>query len=129
MDGQRITPEHTEICIGPKTLMPDYTLGDIDLSLRSPLDNGRRAIQPEQSLGYLSFLPLEILTDMMTRLDLLSSNNFRQVNKSAMKFSMQCRKIRPSSDTAPRFFAVSSARKQGTLILERYIKHSAKQVV
>lgn len=45
--------------------MSDYTLGDIDLSLHCPLDNGRHAIQPMQSLGRLSLLPLETLTDVL----------------------------------------------------------------
>lgn len=65
--------------------MSDYTLGNIDLSLLCPLDNGRRAVQPMQPLGQLSLLPLEILAHVILQLDVLSLTTFRRVNKSAME--------------------------------------------
>lgn len=80
-----ITSELVEKWTRAKLPMLQYTLGDIDLSLCCPLDNGRHAIQPMQALGHLDLLPLETLTDVLLRLDLLSLTIFRRVNKHAMQ--------------------------------------------
>ncbi|KAI1107747.1 hypothetical protein F4804DRAFT_109132 [Jackrogersella minutella] len=84
MDANSITPELIEKWASQRINLVDYTLNNIDHSLHSSLDNGRHAIQPTESLGYLSILPLETLTNVILGLDVLSLANWRRVNKSAM---------------------------------------------
>ncbi|KAF2237039.1 hypothetical protein EV356DRAFT_442661 [Viridothelium virens] len=65
--------------------MPDHTLGDNDLIRTCPLDNGRHVVNPVRDLGRLSILPLEILTDIILCLDILSLTVFRRVNNRGMQ--------------------------------------------
>ncbi|KAL2020948.1 hypothetical protein VTK56DRAFT_7835 [Thermocarpiscus australiensis] len=85
MNAESITPELIQEWTRQQLRITDYTLGDIDLSPNCPLDNGRHAIQPMQPLGHLSTLPLEVLTNVLLRLDILSLTDFRLVNQSAMQ--------------------------------------------
>ncbi|KAI9698312.1 MAG: hypothetical protein M1820_007474 [Bogoriella megaspora] len=66
----------------PPTL--DAILSDTDLTRKCPLDNGRHAVNPVQDLGRLSALPLEVLTDILLYLDIISLTTFRQVNNCGM---------------------------------------------
>ncbi|KAI8628600.1 hypothetical protein F5Y19DRAFT_464972 [Xylariaceae sp. FL1651] len=68
-----------------KSRIVDYTLDDADLETRCPLDNGRYLlIPPQDSLGQLYMLPLELLTYVFLTLDLPSLTVFRRVNRRAM---------------------------------------------
>ncbi|KAI1430318.1 hypothetical protein F5Y12DRAFT_16100 [Xylaria sp. FL1777] len=84
MDAKSITPELVEKWTQKRLSILDYTLSDIKHSPHSALDNSQHAMQPTEFLGDLSLLPLEILTHVIYRLDVLSLNTFRRVNKHAM---------------------------------------------
>jgi len=85
-DDPFITPEVIEKWTLEGLLMPDYAVGDIDLSLRCPLDNSRHTLHPAQELGKLGRLPPEVLVNVVLSLDILSLTVFRRVNKGAMVF-------------------------------------------
>ena len=83
MNKKPIPPELMEEWTSQRLSISDYTLSDIDLSRRCPLDNGLHTSEPKHGLGNLSLLPLEILTDVFLELDVLSMTTFRRVNKGA----------------------------------------------
>jgi hypothetical protein len=83
MEEDSITPALIETWTRQRLPIPDYTLGDIDLSLHCPLDNDRHTFQPTYSLAQLSLLSLELVIDVILRLDILSLTAFRMVNKGA----------------------------------------------
>jgi hypothetical protein len=63
----------------------DHTLDENDLVRLCPLDNGRHQINPIHYLGVLDRLPLELLIDIFTQVDLLSLTSFRRINQRAMQ--------------------------------------------
>ncbi|KAI1114732.1 hypothetical protein F5Y14DRAFT_413564 [Nemania sp. NC0429] len=79
-----LTPSQLEAYAYRKSRIVDYTLDDADLETRCPLDNGRRLILPQDSLGQLDMLPLELLMCIFLTLDLPSLTVFRCVNRRAM---------------------------------------------
>ncbi|KAI3335105.1 hypothetical protein F4824DRAFT_166216 [Ustulina deusta] len=79
-----LTPSQLEAYAYRKSRIVDYTLDDADLETRCPLDNGRHLIPPQDSLGQLDMLPLELLTCIFLTLDLPSLTIFRRVNRRAM---------------------------------------------
>ncbi|KAI2781423.1 hypothetical protein F4815DRAFT_78467 [Daldinia loculata] len=81
MDVKSITPELIKKWTCQRLAMLAHTLSDIDrFFYRSP-NNSQHTIQPTESLGYLSVLPLETLTGVVLRLDVLSVTTLRRVNR------------------------------------------------
>ncbi|TRX94855.1 hypothetical protein FHL15_004316 [Xylaria flabelliformis] len=79
-----LTPSQLEAYAYRKLRIVDYTLDDADLETRCPLDNGQHLIPPQDSLGQLDMLPLELLSCIFLALDLPSLTVFRRVNRCAM---------------------------------------------
>ncbi|KAI1188651.1 hypothetical protein F5B17DRAFT_394761 [Nemania serpens] len=80
-----LTPSQLEAYAYRKSRIVDYTLDDADLETRCPLDNGRHLLPPPQeSLGQLDMLPLELLICVFVTLDLPLLTVFRRVNRRAM---------------------------------------------
>ncbi|KAI0517901.1 hypothetical protein F5B22DRAFT_600968 [Xylaria bambusicola] len=79
-----LTPSQLEAYAYRKQRIVDYILDDANLETRCPLDNGRHLIPPQDSLGQLDMLPLELLTCILMVLDLPSLTIFRRVNRRAM---------------------------------------------
>ena len=70
----------------PRPNLTDNTLEDNDLAQHCPLDNGRHRLDPKYNLGNLALLPPEILTAVLTQVDLQSLTEFRRVNQRVMEF-------------------------------------------
>lgn len=63
----------------------DNNLDDANLETRCPLDNGRHSGTPEQTVGQLDLLPLEIVNEILLSMDLPTLTNFRCINRRAMQ--------------------------------------------
>ncbi|KAF2135474.1 uncharacterized protein K452DRAFT_293187 [Aplosporella prunicola CBS 121167] len=70
----------------PRLNLRDYTLDDNNLAIGCPLDNGHHIRDtPQQNLGVLDALPLELLHMMVSQLDLRTLTDFRRINRRAMQ--------------------------------------------
>lgn len=84
MDTDIQIPEALDGRVYIKPNLKDYTLDDNELERNCPLDLGRHNVDPQNSLGLLDELPLEIISDILVRLPLRSLMEFRSVNQRAM---------------------------------------------
>jgi hypothetical protein len=69
-------------------MLCDHTLIDAQLEARCPLDNGRHncmPIFPRFAAGQLDRLPLELLIEVLLRLDIPSLTRFRSLNRRTME--------------------------------------------
>ncbi|SMR54392.1 unnamed protein product [Zymoseptoria tritici ST99CH_1E4] len=68
-----------------KPNIKDWTLDEHDLENTCPLDIGRHNTNPQQALGALEKLPLELLSYALAQLDISTLMGFRRVNQRAMQ--------------------------------------------
>ncbi|KAM7209810.1 hypothetical protein V8F06_014808 [Rhypophila decipiens] len=61
-----------------------HTLDDAQLEARYPLDNGRHLVLPNTPIGDINRLPLELINQVLGRLDIPTLTTFRRVNQRAM---------------------------------------------
>ncbi|KAL9099211.1 MAG: hypothetical protein Q9163_005254 [Psora crenata] len=64
--------------------LKDNTLDENELVEHCPLDIGRHTLKPKCNLGSLDLLPSELLSGVLSQLDLQSLTDFRRVNQRAM---------------------------------------------
>lgn len=82
--GQGYTRAEYEALTYPRVNLKDFTLGCNSLDRTCPLDNGQHRREPEHGLGLLERLPLELVDDILYKLDLRTLTDFRRVNARAM---------------------------------------------
>lgn len=85
MENPSTDSRFVEIWAKPSLGGQDLILSDLNLASHCPLDNGQHDTIPVQSLGQLDLLPLEILTEILLLIDVISLTDFRRVNKRAMQ--------------------------------------------
>ena len=91
-------------------------LDDYGLSVHCPLDNGRHTLEPKCSIGALVVLPLEILFDVLVRLDLKTLTDFRRVNQRAMEVVDSTPEYKAIVTNVPNFLRVILGLKTGPWI-------------
>ncbi|KAF2459722.1 hypothetical protein BDY21DRAFT_176813 [Lineolata rhizophorae] len=85
MEGRPLNMDLFDKLTFPRLNLKDNTLDDNDLARRCPLDNGHACNTPQQDLGALDALPLELLQVLLAQLDLRTLTDFRRVNKRALQ--------------------------------------------
>lgn len=85
MEGRPLNMDLFDKLTFPRLNLKDNTLDDNDLVRRCPLDNDHACNTPQQDLGALDALPLELLQVLLAQLDLRTLTDFRRVNQRALQ--------------------------------------------
>lgn len=78
-------PEALEGLVYSRPILKDYTLDENELEHTCLSDLGRRKIYPQHDLRLLDPMPLELLSNILVRLDIRSLIDFRRVNQRALQ--------------------------------------------